>query len=144
MNPLWRAGWLVGPECVWVIRLPRGGRTPSELYTWSALPHLTMPHAVVLRESTKQLLGWISPTEQLALTDFLADSNYSPTILPSAHCILPSTIVHIACYHLQLYTLHTGVFSPCTAASTMNTVLASGKPSPVMALTLGLYLNSHI
>ena len=92
-----------------------------------------MPHAVVLRKSTKQLLGWISPTEQLALTDFLADSNYSPTnytiLLPRAHCIPPSTT------HCTL---------DYSAASTMNTVLASGKPSPVMALTLGLYLNSHI
>ena len=98
MNPLWRRGWLVEPECVWVIRLPRGGRTPSELYTWSALPHLTMPHAVVLRKSTKQLLEWISPTEQLALTDFLADSNYSPT--NTTKCTLHTAIYH--CTHCTL------------------------------------------
>ena len=31
MNPLWRRGWLVEPECVWVIRLVGGGRGRSNL-----------------------------------------------------------------------------------------------------------------
>ena len=60
MNPLWRAGWLVGPECVWVIRLVGGGRGRSTLLYFTFAKIDNWEHREI------QLFEWIALADKLA------------------------------------------------------------------------------
>ena len=102
MNPLWRVGWLVGPECVWVIRLPRGGRTPS------------FTHEVRCRTWLCRTPLFCANLQNSCSGGFPRQNNLLSLISSLTRTIHQQYYqVHIAYCHLPLCTLHATIYN-CT------------------------------